>query len=332
MRPPIRPGALDRPGVGLARLAAVGLSVLVVLGSALPAPASSIRVTSSADRGPGSLREAIATANLHPGSTIEIFLDADAVIVVEEALPALKASGTRLLGGDATLREGEACRREDGRRGCSGLVVTAEGVVVRDLRIAGFTFDGVSVLGKAARDVRILDVQAVDNLDDGIGVSAGAGPVRIEGCLLMGNGFRTKGKGLLVFDDSRALLRDSLVVANRDGVTVTRGASARLEDVLVLGSYDKGVGVSAARLTGQRVNILSNGYDSVAPVTPPNADGLRVGLGGRASLSASLVAGNGDAGVVVLEESSVKLRNSLVEANRGGRQVRVSRTGVFRSE
>ena len=295
--------------------------VLLVTACALLGPfgaaAATLQVSSARDSGRGTLRAAIEAANTAPGSTIQVELGTDSEIVVDRALPALSARGTHLEGGGATLRQGDGCRRPGGHEGCDGIVVAAPDVVVRDLRIVGFTFDGVSVVGRAAADVRIERVQAIDNLDDGVGVSAGAGPALIEDCLLMGNGFRTKGKGLLVFDGSRATLRDSVAVANRDGVTVTRGSRATLERVMVAGSYDKGVGVSAATLSADAVQLLGNGPDTGASGPAPNGDGLRVGLGGDAELSNCRIAGSGDAGVVVLDTSTVTLRGCVVEANHG---------------
>ena len=299
---------------------------------ARPCAAASFRVTSTLDAGEGTLRAAIIAANRSPGSSIRIALDADAPIVVDRALPSLEAAGTRLDGGGATLREGRGCERPGNRKGCDGLVVAGPGIVVRNLRVAGFTFDGVAVRGGTAGDVRIEDLQAIDNLDDGIGVSEGAGPVTVERCLLMGNGFRTKGKGLLVFHDSTATLRDSVVVANRDGITVSDASNATLERVIVAGNYDKGVGVSGATLTARVLQVLANGHhteDTGAAVAAPNADGVRVGLAGKAELSDSRVAGSGDTGVVVLDTSTVTLRACSVERNRG-RDLAVAPTARLR--
>lgn len=296
--------------------AALSLAVLHP-GAATCAAAAMIDVSTARDSGKGSLRAAIEAANRSPGSTIRIRLGAGTEIAVERALPALVAQGVRLDGGGVTLREDRDCRRAGGQRGCDGIVVEARDVVVHDLRIVGFMFDGIAVRGAKAREVRIERVESIDNLDDGVGVSEGAGPVLIEHCLLMGNGFRTKGKGLLVFDRATATLRDSVVVGNRDGVTVTRDSSAVLERVLIAGNYDKGVGVSAARVSARGCSILANGYADDAAGESPNGDGVRVGLGGEAEISRCRIAGSGDSGVVVLDTSRVELEESIVEANRG---------------
>ncbi|MBI5504066.1 MAG: right-handed parallel beta-helix repeat-containing protein [Deltaproteobacteria bacterium] len=303
-------------------------------------------MTSSADSGDGSLRAAIESANaaarpLFPEEdarsraqralTIELALAADQAIVLSRALPEIEGPGTLLDGGGATIRQAGDCRRADGRRGCDGIVVVGPGITVRRLRIAGFLLDGVSVRGGSARDAFIEDVHAIDNRDDGIGVSAAAGPVRIERCLLMGNGFRTKGKGILVFDDSRATIRDSVAVANRDGISVTRRAQARLEGVWIVASFDKGLGVSGGAVRGSDNRIIANGDGAGFFERPPNADGLRVGLAGSADLTSTRIEGNGDAGVVVLDTSSVVLRGGTVRANHGRALVR-ARTATVHAE
>jgi hypothetical protein len=293
------------------------VSLWFVIGLGATAQAATLEVTSSRDEGPGTLRAAIEAANESPGSRIVTRLGADVEIVVESALPPITAAGTRLDGAGVTLREGAGCRREAGQRGCDGLVVRAADVVVRHVRVAGFTFDGIAVRGRAAQRVLLESLEAIDNLDDGIGVSEGASDVRVVDSLLMGNGFRTKGKGLLVFDDARAALTDSVVLANRDGITVSRGGRATLERVMVAGNFDKGIGVSAASLEGAKVQVLGNGIASEARGAVPNADGLRVGLEGSAGLVDCRVGGNGDAGVVVLDRSRVTLQRCDVSGNRG---------------
>jgi nitrous oxidase accessory protein NosD len=292
---------------------AIAIALAVAVASCADA---GIRVTSTADEGPGTLRAAIERANAEPGSTILLALDAGQEIRLARQLPVLAAEGTVLDGRGGTLRQADGCVRPDGRDGCDGIVVGGPGIVVRDLRVAGFTFDGVAARGKAATDVRIAGVHAVDNLDDGIGVSDGAGPVLVEDCVLMGNGFRTKGKGLLVFDGSSVTMRNSTVVANRDGVTVTKGAKLLVEDSWIVGNWDKGLGVSGANVKGRKVRLLANGRGQGTEAAP-NSDGLRVGLAGSAELADCLIAGNGDAGVVVLDTSTVTLERCTVADNRG---------------
>lgn len=289
---------------------------IAVLSIPVTGSAATFRVSSPDDSGPDTLRWAIVAANREPGSTIQFDLPIEDVVTVKSALPTIRARGTRIEGEGATIREGEGCERPGGKKGCDALVVSGPDIVVRNLRIAGFLFDAVSVRGAAATGVRVEGIHAINNGDDGVGVSYNARSVVVSDCVLMGNGFRTKGKGLLVFSEAQATLRNSVVVGNRDGVTVTRGSRAFLEDVLVVGNYDKGLGVSAGEVVASKVLVVGNGNGSPSTGPAPNGDGLRVGLGGKARMSHCLIAGNGDVGVVVLDQSLVTLDHCRVEANR----------------
>jgi hypothetical protein len=313
---------------------AAALATAVLLATAETSSAATFRVTRATDDGPGSLREAISAANREPGSTIVVSLPSGDPIVLATQLPSLRAAGTTLDGGGGTLREGEGCTRPAGRQGCDGIVVVGPGVTVRRLRVSGFTFDGVAVRGNEAADVRIEDVEAIGNRDDGIGVSDGAGPVVVERCLLMDNGFRTKGKGLLAFGSGEVSVRGCLVVGNRDGITATRGSRVILEDVLVAGNYDKGVGVSDADVRGRDVRIFASGRRPDGPGAAPNGDGLRVGVHGSAELEDSAIEGSSDGGVVVLDTSRVVLKRCRVANNRGGNlsvapEARLERDGAL---
>ena len=311
------------------RLGPVGLfeiaAALAIL-TASPSSGATIAVTTADDSGPGSLREAIERANGTPGTRIEIPDGEGLEITLERQLPALRGAGTVLDGGGVTLRESKGCQRSGGKKGCDGLVISGRNVTVRDVRVSGFLLDGIAVRGPNATGVRVQGVHAFDNLDDGIGVSDGAGPVTIEHAILMGNGFRTKGKGVLVFSDAKATVRDSVVIANRDGVTVSRRSNLTLERVVVAGNFDKGIGASAASVRGSDVSVLANGLDGEEPV--PNGDGVRAGLDGRVELRGSLIAGNGDNGVVVLDTSRARLIDCRIEAN-GGAPTSVARTARF---
>lgn len=306
------------PGIPRSGAAVVAAVVAAAMAMAVASCADAgIRVTNGDDEGPGSLRAAIERANAEPGSTVVLELDEPREILLRRQLPVITAEGTVLDGRGATLRQADGCVRPGGKDGCDGVVVGGRDVTVKDLRVVGFTFDGVAARGKGAVDVTITGVHAVDNLDDGVGVSDEAGPVLVEDCVLMGNGFRTKGKGLLVFDRANVTMRRCTVVANRDGVTVTKGARLVVEDSWIVGNWDKGLGVSAASVKGSDVRLLANGRLTGADKAP-NGDGLRVGLKGGAELEDCTVSGNGDTGVVVLDTSSVVLRGCTVANNRGG--------------
>jgi len=236
------------------------------------------------------------------------------VIFVARELPPLLAYGIELDAAGLTLKGG-SCVRPDGRKGCSGLVVEGALISVRGLRSTGFLFDGISVRG-GATDVSILDCRAYENLDDGIGISSGATNIVVSGCVLERNGFRTKGKGILVFDYAHAILRGNTIRLNRDGVTVSKGGRAELYSNEITDNFDKGLGVSAGELSGVGNTIARNGLDT-GDGPSPNADGLRVGIDSTVRLRDTTIIDNGDVGVVVMGFSSVVLRGGRIAGNAG---------------
>lgn len=272
------------------------------------------------DDGPGSLRAAIEAANAlspdAPPVRIQIRLPAGAVIEVPNALPAISAPGLHLDGGGALLRGLADCARSDGRFGCDGIVVRGPGVVVSNLRATGFLFDGFAVRGAAAVDVTIRGCVSFENSDDGFGVSDHARGVKILNCVAMDNGFRTKGKGILVFDDAEATSEGNQLLGNRDGFTVSRRAEATLIDTAIVGSYDKGMGAAGATLHARDTLVAANGLGGDGqPV--PNGDGLRATLGSVVDLVDTTITGNGDAGMVVLGTARVSMRGGRVTENGG---------------
>ncbi len=304
-------------------------------GSPLPTGATSgadsrllIEITSASASAPGGIREAIEKANAAGRPTrIVSRLDAGTEIYIVRALPNLKAPDTIFDANRLVLRGG-ACRRADGREGCDGLLVSGPKIRVNGLHSRDFLFDGIGVRGRGAVDVHISDCHCFGNRDDGVGVSAGATAVVVERCLLEGNGFRTKGKGILVFDYAQAELRDNVVRGNRDGITISRRARANLIGNRIVGNYDKGFGVAGAYATGTRNVIESNGLGMEGREPPPNADGIRVTLDSTLSLTDTSVAGNGDSGVVVIATARMSMRGGRV-SNNGGVGFRGADLGVI---
>ncbi len=297
-------------------LAAVLAGSLVATGSAAD-ELRTIEVISGFSSGPGSVREAIAQANAQPEvrSRIVSRLPRGTVVHVFRALPPLVAPGL-VFEGNGVVLQGGSCVRPDGRAGCDGLVVAGRDIVVRDVVTTGFTFDGIAVRGLDAVGVRIENCRSHANQDDGIGVSHGAEDVLIQGCTLENNGFRTKGKGALVFEHASARLLHNVIRGNRDGVTVSSRARAELVGNTVADNYDKGVGVAGAELTGRDNVIRGNGRKTeAADAPPPNADGLRVTLDSTVVLSDTQIVDNGDAGVVALGTSTVGLSGGRIAGN-----------------
>jgi nitrous oxidase accessory protein NosD len=226
------------------------------------------------------------------------------------------APGVRFDADGLTLKGG-TCVRPDGKHGCDGLVVAGPGIAVHKLRSTGFLFDGIAVRGLGAKGVRIEECEAFDNEDDGLGVSHGASDVVVERCTLERNGFRTKGKGILVFEYATAKLLNNTVKHNRDGITVSRRARAELVGNSIVENYDKGLGIAGAEAEGRDNTVARNGTAALGGEPGPNADGVRVTLDSKLTLANTQVLDNGDAGVVALDSSTVTLHGGRVAGHKG---------------
>jgi len=296
------------------------LSLVVLVGCSVPNGGTSVEIaiTSAESDAPGGVRAAIDAANatVVPVRILSRLPPATEIRIARE-LPPLAGREVDLHARGLVLAEDAAgCVRSDGRKGCSGLVVTGQKIVVRELAATGFLFDGVSVRG--AKGLRILDGHFYRNLDDGIGISDHADDVEIAGCLLEGNGFRSKGKGVLVFDHSHALLRSNRIVGNRDGVTVSKRSHAVLEGNEILDSYDKGFGVTGASATASEDRIVGSGAGRTPEGEGPNADGVRASLDASIELHGVVVTESGDAGVVAADDSRIRVVGSTIARNKGG--------------
>ena len=278
---------------------------------------STITITSTYSSGPGSVRDAIERANRSPHvRRILSSLPAGSVVYVFHQLPSLTAGGVEVDAAGLTL-SGATCLRPDGRVGCDGLVIGGPDIVVRNLRSTAFTFDGIAVRGPDAKRVRVEHCEVFANEDDGIGISAGATDVLVKGCTSESNGYRTKGKGILVFEYATAHLVDNVIRRNRDGVTISRRAVATLVHNTISDNYDKGLGVAGAEATGKDNLIARNGLPGSRGEKAPNADGLRVTLDSKVSLHDTRILHNGDDGVAALGQTTLRLEGGRIVANEG---------------
>lgn len=277
---------------------------------------ATVEVYAATADAPGGLAGAIEAANAsNVPVRIVSRLPRGTEVGVARELPWISGAGITLHGNGLALRD-RGCVRRDGRLGCSGLVVTGTGVTVRDVEASGFRFDGISV--RRANGVLIADSRLWGNLDDGVGVSEVSKSVTIYGCQIESNGFRSKGKGVLVFDESDAVLRDNVIVGNRDGVTISKRSHAILENNRIVDSFDKGLGIAAASAEG-RGNVISGSGRGARGLAPgPNADGLRATLDSSVRLENSAIIESGDAGVVAEGRSRVELVGVRMAGNHGG--------------
>jgi len=151
--------------------------------------ASSLRpnvVTSTADDGPGTLREAIRWANITGGGAVSFNLPGERVIPLLAPLPDIAANGVIL---DAATQPGarsgamvEVCGTNVAT-GFAGLQVLSGHNLLRGLAFTGFPFDGVSLYGSAAVSnriercsfgVRLDGVTPLGNRRTGVSISGGA--------------------------------------------------------------------------------------------------------------------------------------------------------------
>ena len=132
-------------------------------------------VTSAADRGAGSLREAIGQVNA--GQALYIAFDPPAegrqpVITLDSPLPPLRRDGARLDG---------AGWRLDARSAAVGITVAGEGAALTGIEVVGASDAGIAVTGEGAR---LIDVRAARN---GRGLLIDAPAVELERVAAVGN-------------------------------------------------------------------------------------------------------------------------------------------------
>ncbi|MGE5602929.1 MAG: clostripain-related cysteine peptidase [Nitrososphaerales archaeon] len=128
------------------------------------AQTTEITVTSSADIGPGTLRNALSAG---PGSVIRFDpasfpLNSHTVISVTSPLPPLQ-QGTRLLGARADV----VIDGSGAPDGTDGLVVSGPSVEVSDLTVRGFKGNGI-LIGSNARSVNVSRTDVLSNTLHGI--------------------------------------------------------------------------------------------------------------------------------------------------------------------
>ncbi len=265
---------------------------------------NTIEVSSLADSGPGSLRQAISDAN-YAGGNVLVFFSVGGVIALAGEMPVLTA-GSVTIDGSSAPPPGIVV--DGGERVSNGLLVEGPSVCVRAVTFQNFLKDGLRIRGQAAQDCWVEGVTALGNGDDGLQVSEGAGAT------LVGNHSEGNGnKGLLVFDGASVLARDNWLGGNGDGVTVSNGSAAALFDNIVTGNDDIGIGLtlqSQAQIVGNA--LVGNG------AVGPNSEGVRLTRESQAQIAQNEIRSNGDNGVVVMGHSHADIVGNEIAENGGG--------------
>lgn len=253
----------------VAVLAGAGAALTLITWLSAPAPAARAAtrlVTSAADSGPGTLRQALLDAG--PGDLITFSPaafppGAPAVIPLLSPLPAITQNALTLDASNAgVILEGGAAPA-----GTTGLVIQADGVTVQGLTIHGFASDGLRV-----------DAGASGNLIGG-DRTVGAGP-HGQGNRLAGNGgngvqIRGAGadnnflRGNFIGVDAAGLAPDGNTLS---GVVIWQGAGGNTLGGLSAGHRNL---ISGNRQNGVYLNA-ANGTQVVGNYIGPNAAGTGI--------------------------------------------------------
>lgn len=277
-------------------------------------------VTSAADAGTGSLREAIALANAQAGSDLITFnLGQDRTIDLLTPLPALSDAAFI----DGTTQPGYAGApvvEIDGSAlggTADGMVIAASNSTVRGLAIGGFGGFGVSVLNATNIGVEANHVGGgSDGFTAGRGNGSGgvrlvnASNVSVNDNLISDNG----GNGLSV---TGTAAQNNLVAGNRIGTD--------LEGVGALGNGGNGILVSGA--AGTRIGAAFE----LGPnwIAHNGAAGIRLDSATGTTVDFNRIEQNGGAGVAVVGAGSAGnriLSNGI--SDNGGLGIDVGAAGV----
>ncbi|HZP80367.1 MAG TPA: hypothetical protein VFB21_01895, partial [Chthonomonadaceae bacterium] len=247
-------------------------------------------VTTSADSGPGSLRNAMDWANHFPGTTIQFHLPASDpsysngvfTLAPAAALPEITADGTML---DATTQAGFVSNTKVMLNGSQagqlvdGLVLSAAHCTVRGLTIGGFSMNGIRMEGAEANGNTVqgcfigtdaAGAAAVPNRWNGIAIWNGAHHNTIGGTttaarnLISGNSF--------------------------DGISIT---GAETHHNVVQGNFigTNAAGSAALPNAGRGLSMQAGAHDNT--------------VGGTKAGARNLISGNTQSGVILSDSATV---------------------------
>lgn len=317
------------------RVTAVLAALVVVLALVVTAPAdaSTFTVTNTNDAGPGSLRAAIAGANLAPGADVinfNIVLSVTTVapppsgalfvIDVLTPLPAITdpvtIDGSTQPGFVAGGRPVIQVQGQSGDPAFDGLVVQAAGAgsTIRSLSLVAFedavVLNGASSVTVSDNLVGLLPSGLAAPNVNGVVLAAGAGGNTVIGNTVSGN----SGSGVLVDQSSGNRIVGNRIGTDRAGTAARPNGSA---GVTVLGP---GAGANIIGEVGAGNVISGNAGPGVgtqnASAGPRSANSITGNLiGTDASGTAGL--GNGGIGVSVTQSAEVVAGN-VISGNAGG--------------
>jgi hypothetical protein len=267
-----------------------------------PALAAIIPVTTTADSGAGSLRDAIGTANTTPGlDTISFAIGSGPqTISPASALPTITdpvvidATGQPGFGGVPLIRLDGASAGP----GVTGLLITAGSSTVRGLEITGWSNRGIELSGAGSNHVA-------------------------------GNYIGTDGNTALP-NGAAGLIVDAASVNNTIGGTVA------VDRNLVSGGASRGITISGSGTNGNVIEGNFIGTNAAGTSAIPNQlDGVLVvngatgnTTGGTAPGSVNLISGNNAAGVDITAATQNTIAGNLIGTDASGTRAVANQKGV----
>ena len=213
-------------------------------------------VTNSNDAGPGSLRQAILDANQNSGATEIVFQVSQGQpleIVLESQLPDL--DGQVIINGPVDIDSDPLVTLAGNSVNGHGLVLRGEHSRVSNLRVTGFSGDGIQVVSDGF--VKLDNVEVFGNGRHGVNLDSGK-LNRLTNSLIYGHG----GSGIFIGAEATAVIVDSnqigvdelgIADGNLGGVRV-RGAHSLIFDNTISGNQWVGIGVLGELATHTRID------------------------------------------------------------------------------
>ena len=300
---------------------------------------STFAVTTNADAGAGSLRQAILDANAHGGNNTIVFhlSSGQNTINLQSALPTI----TRAVTIDGTTQAGyhgtPVVELNGNYAGAAnGLTLAARNVTVKGLLIDNFQGDGVLIQGPSAGHDQLMSDRIFNNGADGVQIDNASGNVlggnqARQANFIAGNGgdgVAISGSGAtgnqLLGNWIGVLLDGSMASNFGNGVSISGGASGNtLTSNTIVGNGGAGVWIHDA---GTSNNTLSGNYigtDAASDTGLGNGtNGVQVTAGANSNMiggwSGNVIANNGAYGVSVDSASQVIILSNSIYGNAAG--------------
>lgn len=300
---------------------------------------SSYFVTTAADSGVGSLRQAILNANANPGADTILFnLPPSGVQMIAPASPLPSITDAVLI--DATSQSGYAgspvveLSGTSAGAGADGLFIAADNSAVKGLSVVGFGGAGIVLAGNAdsvAQSYLGVDPSgAADGNTEGVLVSGSNNIIGGAGAVNVISGNNDSGVSITGGDSNQILGNfigtdptGNLAVGNvNSGVSVSDASNVSIVGNVISGNEGDGVLLSVSGATIQNNKI---GTDVTGEFAVPNfGNGVTISgsssvtVGGTAAGNGNVISGNFGNGVSITRSSGTTLQGNLIGTDAAG--------------